>query len=353
MDEAQAEALSERIFTETVGGMGLLAVYLGHRLGLFKELANNGTVTVSQLAKRTQLSERYVREWLLAVATSGYVEADANGERFILPEEHAAVLADEDSPFFFGAFPGVLQGLAMAMEPLLEAFKSGGGVPYEDYGGHFREGVALSNRPMYQHEYAQKWIPAMPAIEAKLIQGARVADIGCGVGWSCIFLAKHFKKAIIDGFDLDEESIAEARQFAEQYGVSDRVQFHVCAIEELNTTAPYDLVTAFECLHDLPYPVNSLRRMREMASPGGTVFIADEAAGEGFSDNNDHPLGRFFYNVSVLHCLPQAMVFPDAVGTGTAISESTVRKYAYEAGFSSAKVIEIENPLFRFYQLTP
>ena len=167
MNEAQAEALSERIFTETVGGMGLLAVYLGHRLGLFKELANNGTVTVSQLAKRTQLSERYVREWLLAVATSGYVEADANGERFILSEEHAAVLADEDSPFFFGAFPGVLQGLAMAMEPLLEAFKSGGGVPYKDYGGYFREGVALSNRPMYQHEYAQKWIPAMPEIEAK------------------------------------------------------------------------------------------------------------------------------------------------------------------------------------------
>ena len=353
MDETRAEALSERIFTETVGGMGLLAVYLGHRLGLFKELANNGTVTVSQLAKRTQLSERYVREWLLAVATSGYVEADANGERFTLPEEHAAVLADENSPFFLGAFPGILHGLAMAMEPLLEAFKSEGGVPYEDYGEYFRESVSLSNRPMYQHDYAQKWIPAMPEIEDKLIQGARVADIGCGVGWSCIFLAKHFKKAIIDGFDLDEESIAEARHFAEQYGVSDRVQFHVCAIEELELTAPYDLVTAFECLHDLPYPVISLRRMREMASPGGTVFIADEAAGEGFSDNNDHPLGRFFYNVSVLHCLPQAMVFPDAVGTGTAISESTVRNYAHEAGFSSVKVIDIENPFFRFYQLTP
>jgi ubiquinone/menaquinone biosynthesis C-methylase UbiE len=353
MDEARAEALYERILTEMTGGMELLTVYLGHRLGLFKELANNGTVTVAQLTKQTQLSERYVREWLLAVATSGYVEADAYGERFTLPEEHVAVLADEDSPFFIGAYPGILQGLAMAVEPLLEAFKSGGGVPYEDYGGYFREGVALTNRPMYQHEYAQKWIPAMPEVEAKLNQGARVADIGCGVGWSCIFLAKHFKKAIIDGYDIDEESIAEARHFADQYGVSDRVHFHVCAIEEFKVTAPYDLVTAFECLHDMPYPVKALNRMREMASPGGTVFIADEGGEEGFSDNNKHPLGRFFYNVSVLHCLPQAMVFPDAIGTGTAISESTVRKYAYEAGFSSAKVIEIENPFFRFYQLTP
>ena len=353
MDEARAETLSERIFTETVGGMWLLALYLGHRLGLFKGLANSGTVTVSQLAKRTQLSQRYVREWLFAVATSGYVEADANGEIFTLPEEHAAVLADEGSPFFIGAYSGVLQGLAMAVDPLLEAFKSGGGVPYEDYGGHFREGVALTNRPMYQHESAQKWIPAMPEVEAKLNQGARVADIGCGVGWSCIFLAKHFIKAKIDGFDLDEESIAEARHFADHYDVSDRVHFHVCAIEEFKLTAPYDLVTAFECLHDMPYPVNVLSRMREMANPGGTGFIADEAGGEGFSDNNNQPLGRFFYNVSVLHCLPQAMVFPDAVGIGTAISESTVRKYAYEAGFSYTKVIEIENPLFRFYQLTP
>jgi ubiquinone/menaquinone biosynthesis C-methylase UbiE len=352
MDEARAEALSERLFTELIGGMGLLAVYLGHRLALFKELAKSGPVTVSQLAQRTKLSERYVREWLLAVATSGYLEADANGERFTLSEEHTAVLADEDSPFFMGAFPGVLQGLAMVIDPLLEAFKSGGGVRYEDYGKHLREGIALTNRPMFQHEYAQKWIPAMPDVEAKLRQGARVADVGCGVGWSSVFLAKHFEKTKIDGIDVDDESVAEARRIAEQQGVADRVQFHACTIEEFNVEAPYDLVTAFECLHDLPYPVQALSRMREMASPGGTVFIADEAAGEGFSDNNN-PMGRFCYNVSVLHCLPQALVFPEAAGTGTAISESTVRSYAYEAGYSNASVLEIENLFFRFYKLTP
>lgn len=352
MDEARAEAFSERLFTEMVGGMSLFALYLGHRLALFKELAMNGPVTVSQLAQRTKLSERYVREWLLAVATSGYVEADANGEIFTLSEEHAAVLADEDSPFFLGAYPGLLQGLALAIDPLLKAFKSGGGVRYEDYGKHLREAVALTNRPIFQHEYTQKWIPAMPDVEAKLRQGARVADVGCGVGWSSVFLAKHFEKVKIDGIDGDEESVAEARRIAEQQGVTDRVQFHACTIEEFNIEAPYDLVTAFECLHDIPYPVQALSRMREMASPGGTVFIADMAGGEGFSDNNN-ALGRFFYNVSVLHCLPQAMVFPEAVGTGTAISESTVRTYAYEAGYSNAAVLEIENPFYRFYQLTP
>ena len=355
MDEKRAEALNERMFTEMVGGMGLLAVYLGHRLALFKELAKSGSVTVSQLAQRTNLSERYLHEWLLAVATSKYVEADASGERFTLSEEHAAVLADEDSPYFIGAYPGLLQGLAMAIDPLLEAFKSGGGVRYEDYGKHFREGLALTGRPMFKHEYVQKWIPTMPDVEAKLKRGARVAEVGCGVGWSSIFLAKHFEMAVVDGIDVDEESIAEARRIADQQGVNDRVQFHACAIEEFkfNVASPYDLVTAFECLHDIPYPVQALSRMRKMASPGGTVFIADMAGGEGFSDNNNHPLGRFFYNVSLLHCLPQAMVFPEAAGTGTAISESTVRAYAHEAGYRKVSVLEIENPLYRFYQLTP
>ena len=352
MDEARAEALNGRIFTEIVGGLGLFAVYLGHRLGLFKELEKNGPVTVSQLARRMKLSERYVREWLLAVATSEYVETDAKGEKFHLPEEHAAVLADEDSPFFMGAFPGVLQGVAIAIDPLIEAFKSGGGVRYEDYGKHLREGVALTNRPMFQHDYTQKWIPAMPDVETKLRQGARVADVGCGVGWSSVFLAKYFEKAKIDGIDADDKSIAEARRIAARHGVADRVHFHVNTIEEFNIETPYDLVTAFECLHDLPYPVQALSRMREMANPGGTVFIADEAAGEGFSENKNL-MGRFCYNVSVLHCLPQAMVYPRAAGTGTAISENTVRTYAHKAGYSDVSVLEIENPFFRFYKLTP
>ncbi len=141
--------------------MSLFAVYIGHQLALFKELAKNGPVTASQLAQRTKLLERYLREWPLAVATSEYVEADANGERFALCEEHGAVLADEDSPFFLGAYPGLLQGLALVIDPLLAAFKSGGGVRYEDYGKHLREGVALTNRPIHQHEYAQKRAIAM------------------------------------------------------------------------------------------------------------------------------------------------------------------------------------------------
>lgn len=326
MNEARAEALSERLFTEMVGGMSLLVVYVGHRLALFKEMAESGPVTVMQLARRTNLSVRYVREWLFAVASSEYVEADAHGEKFKLSEEHAAVLADEDSPFFLGAYPGMLQGLAIAINPLLEAFKSGGGVRYEDYGKHFREAIALTGKPMFQHDYAQKWIPAMPDVEARLKKGASVADVGCGDGWSSVYLAKNFEKVTVDGIDIDEASIAEARRNAEQRGVTDRIRFHACAIEKFEVEAQYDLVTSFECLHDLSYPVQALSRMREIANPEGTVFIADMAGGDSFADNQNHPMGRFFHKVSVLHCLPQAMVFPESVGTGTAISESEIRK---------------------------
>jgi ubiquinone/menaquinone biosynthesis C-methylase UbiE len=192
----------------------------------------------------------------------------------------------------------------------------------------------------------------MADIETKLRQGARVAEVGCGVGWSSIFLAKHFNNVKIDGIDPDDKSIAEARRNAAQHGVADRVRFYLNTIEEFIVERPYDLVTAFECLHDLPYPVQALGRMREMANPGGTVFIADEAAGEGFSDNHNL-MGRFCYNVRVLHCLPRAMVFPQAAGTGTAMSENTVRTYAHKAGYSDVSVLEIENPFFRFYKLTP
>lgn len=352
MDNARAEALYERIFTEMTCGLGLLAAYLGYRLGLFKELAQSGPVTSTELAQRTSLSERYVREWLLAVATSEYVDVDKDGVKFTLPEEHAAVLADEGSPFFAGAFPGVLQGSAIVIDPLIEAFKSGGGVPYEDYGKHLREGVALSNRPMYEHEYAQKWIPAMPDVETKLRNGGRVADIGSGVGWSSIFVAEHFESIRVDGIDADIASVEEARQLAKARGLSERVKFHATTIEDFEIDEPYDLVTAFDCLHDMPYPVQMLSQMRKLASSNGVVFIADEAGGNSFSENQNLT-GRFLYNVSVLHCLPQAMVYPNAAGTGTAISESTVRKYAEEAGYSDVAVLNIENPFFRFYRLTP
>jgi ubiquinone/menaquinone biosynthesis C-methylase UbiE len=234
---------------------------------------------------------------------------------------------------------------------LIEAFHTGGGVPLEDYGMDFVEAQGFGTRPMFINDYVSKWIPAMPDIESRLKNGGRVAEVGCGIGWSAVALAKGFPRTRIDAIDSDEASIKEARRNAEESRVAGQITFHQSTVEEAPCQAPYDLVTAFECLHDMAYPVAALRRMRELAAPDGAVLIADEAVEDTLEDNCNF-MGHLFYNFSVLHCLPQALVFPNAAGTGTVITPSTVKKYATEAGFARVDILPIENPMFRFYRLT-
>jgi 2-polyprenyl-3-methyl-5-hydroxy-6-metoxy-1,4-benzoquinol methylase len=205
---------------------------------------------------------------------------------------------------------------------------------------------------MFVNDYTSSWVPAMPDVESKLKQSGRVAEVGAGVGWSSISMAKGFPKVKIDSIDIDGESIRQAKANAQKAGVADRITFHHSPIEKVGLTGSYDLVTAFECLHDMAYPIDALKKMRELAGTTGTVLIADEAAGDSLEENCNF-LGHLFYNFSVLHCLPQAMVFPGAAGTGTAIRPSKVQEYARAAGFQGVEVLPIENPFWRFYRLTP
>lgn len=193
---------------------------------------------------------------------------------------------------------------------------------------------------MFVNDYASKWIPAMPDVENRLSDGGRVADIGCGVGWSSVALAQGFPNVWIDALDLDVASIECARQNALQAGVADWIAFHLVPDEQAPLEGPYDLVTAFECIHDMSYPVPALRRMRELVGPEGAVLVADEAVGDSLEENRNF-FGHFF---SVLHCLPQAMVSPDAAGTGTVMRPSVLRDCAEQAGFTRMDVLPIENP---------
>lgn len=352
LDQAKIDAFSERLFGEVNAAMSCLNVHLGDRLGLFDAMVDTGPATPAALAERTALSERYLQEWLECMAVGGYLEYDGQTGKFSLPAEHAAVLVNRDHPAYAGAFLYWVPSLAGVLEPLIEAFRSGGGIPYEAYGSAALEAIGMGNRPMFVNDYVAKWIPTMPDIEARLQAGGRVADIGCGVGWSSIALAQGFLNVRIDALDLDEASIEQARDNAKQAGVADRISFHLAPAEEAPLTGPYDLVTAFECIHDMAYPVQALRRMHELVEPTGAVLIADEAVGDSLEENRNF-LGHLMYNFSVLHCLPQAMVFPDAAGTGTVIRPSVLRGYAKEAGFTRVDVLPIENPFWRFYRLRP
>jgi ubiquinone/menaquinone biosynthesis C-methylase UbiE len=352
IDQQKMEAFAERILAEVNNAMSTFNMYVGHKLGLYKTLAETGPVTSEELARKTGYVERYLKEWLSAQTAGGYVGYNAATRRFSLRPEHAAALVDQDSPVYMAPFVLFGPSTSATLPALIQAFRKGGGVSFQSYGQDCIEGIAYGNRPMYLHDLVEKWIPAMPDVHTRLQNGGRVADIGCGVGWSTISLARGYPNAQVDGIDVDAASIEQARATAEKEGVSDRVTFHNTPAEKARLEGPYDLVTAFECLHDMPYPVEALGKMRELAGPGRTVLIADEAAGDTLEENCNF-LGHFFYNVSVLHCLPQAMVFPDAGGTGTAIGPATVRRYAEQAGFTRVEVLDIENLFFRFYRLTP
>jgi 2-polyprenyl-3-methyl-5-hydroxy-6-metoxy-1,4-benzoquinol methylase len=352
IDQDKVDAFAERLFGDLNSGMTCVNLYIGHKLGLFEALHQSGPVTPRDFAQRTGNSERYMREWLCCLAAGHYIDYDASAEKFSLSGEHARVLIDPDDPSYALGVMGWIPSVMGALPMLMEAFRTGGGVPLDQYGMDFVEAQGFGTRPMFKNDYVSTWIPAMPDIHTRLQQGGRVAEVGCGIGWSSIALAQGFPSIRVEGIDPDEASIKEARRNAAQAGVSDRVIFHRSTVESAPCRGPYALVTAFECIHDMPYPVEALRQMRQLASPGGTVLIADERVADTLEENRNF-MGHLYYNFSVLHCLPQAMIFPNAAGTGTVITPSTMRRYAAEAGFIQVDVLPIENPMFRFYRLTP
>jgi SAM-dependent methyltransferase len=237
---------------------------------------------------------------------------------------------------------------------VVEAFRSGDGVPYADYGADLHEGQARFTRPMFDNLLASAWFPAVPAIHDRL-EGdppARVADLACGLGRSSIAIARGYPKVRVDGIDLDQASIARAEQFLPASGVEDRVAFHCRDAADPELSGRYDLVTIFEALHDMSHPVEVLRTACGLLSDGGRVLVGDERTAERFAlDAGD--VERLYFGFSVLHCLPVGMVGENPAGTGTVMREHTVRGYAREAGFTGFDVAPIENDFLRFYLLTP
>jgi 2-polyprenyl-3-methyl-5-hydroxy-6-metoxy-1,4-benzoquinol methylase len=217
-----------------------------------------------------------------------------------------------------------------------------------------RDSIARLNRPMFVNLLGTQWFPAVPDIDQRLRADppARVADIGCGIGWSSLSIARAYPNVTVDGIDLDEASIAEAQKNAAASGLDDRVNFVARSAADPMGRGEYDLVTAFETVHDMADPVGALRAMRALMAPGGAVFIADERAAEEFAAPGDD-VERWLYGWSVLHCLPVGMVDAPAAGTGAVMRPSTLRRYAVEAGFAGVEVLPIEHEFWRFYRLVP
>jgi 2-polyprenyl-3-methyl-5-hydroxy-6-metoxy-1,4-benzoquinol methylase len=355
--EQRRDALVERIFGSSIGFMEILSIYVGDRLGFYRALVNDGAATASELADATATNERYAREWLEQQAVAGILEvddADAQPEerRYRLPEGHDEVLLERDSLYFVAPFAQLMVGLTRPLPAVLEAYRTGGGVPYPEYREDMREGIAYANRPMFVNLMGTEWLPAVPDVHERLQADppARVADVGCGTGWSSISIARAYPKARVDGFDLDEDSIAEAKANAEAENFTDRVSFQVRDAADPELSGRYDLAIAIECIHDMGRPVEALRAMRSMVGNGGAVLVVDERVGEEFTAPSDE-IERLMYGFSIVHCLPVGMAEQPSAGTGTVMRPATLRHYATEAGFSGVEILPIENELWRFYRL--
>jgi 2-polyprenyl-3-methyl-5-hydroxy-6-metoxy-1,4-benzoquinol methylase len=350
------DALVERLFMNAVGAFDLISVYLGDRLGLYRALAENGPLTSSGLADAAKIHERYAREWLEQQAASSVleVEPDDGDRRFRLPEGHDEALLDVSTLNYIAPLGRAVVGSTRPLEALLAAFRSGDGVSYADYGEDLHESQAAFTRPMFENLLGKEWLPSVPELDARLRADppARVADVACGHGRSSIEIARAYPNARIDGIDSDHASIERAQEHLAGSGVEDRVTFHEHDAADARLQGRYDLVTIFEALHDMSYPVEVLRVARKLSADGGVVLIADERAGEEYTAPANE-IERLYYGFSVFHCLPVGMVGEGAAGTGTVMRPKTVRRYADEAGFTSCEVLPIEHDFWRFYLLRP
>jgi 2-polyprenyl-3-methyl-5-hydroxy-6-metoxy-1,4-benzoquinol methylase len=353
---ASRDALAERLFQAAVATMDLYGVYLGDRLGLYRALADRGASTSGELADDAQINERYAREWLEQQAAAGILtvdDADAAPEqrRFALPPGHDEVLLDETS-LSFGTSLAQSAVVYAPVDELVDAFRSGEGLTSDRFGPEAHLVQARSTRALFENLLGSEWLPAIPDVHERLTADppARVADVACGCGWSSIAIARAYPKVSVDGIDLDEASIEQARLNLAGTDVTDRVRFHNRDAAGAEFAHSFELVTIFEALHDMSRPVDVLEKIRVMLADDGSVLIADERTADSFRAPASD-LERLYYGFSILTCLPSGMVGPDAAGTGTVMRADTLRRYATEAGFSDVEVLPIEHDFWRFYLL--
>ncbi|MCV2490045.1 class I SAM-dependent methyltransferase [Geodermatophilus sp. YIM 151500] len=356
--EPSADEVADRVLAAALGAFDTLTVYLGDRLGWYRIMAGAGPLSPADLADRSGTNERYAREWLEQQAASEWlvvVEPDAPGgpRRFRLTDPAAEVLTDSSSLAYLAPLTRFVAAAAAQLPALAEAYRSGGGVSWAQFGSDARTGQADMNRPWYERKLAGA-LRGVPDLHELLDRsGTRIADIGCGEGWSTIALARAYPEATVRGYDPDAPSTAAATEHAGAGGLTDRVAFATADAATALPEAAYDAVFAFECLHDLPRPVEVLTAARRALRPGGVVVVMEEAAEEEFAT----PAGeveRLLYGFSTLVCLPDAMSHRPSAATGTVIRPGTVRAYAQQAGFAAVAVLPIEGfGFWRFYRLVP
>lgn len=350
---ATAEELAERLFGSLLGMVEVMAVHLGDRLGWYRSLVDDGPATAPELAARTGTHPRYAREWLEQQAVTGYLTLDRDGEPdervFSISPAAAEVMTDTASLNHLAPFARMFAGTGPTLPHLLAAYRTGGGVSWEQLGADVRESQADGNRPWFDSRLAPA-LAGVPDLHGVLARpGARILDVGAGGGWSTIALARAYPDADVTAVDIDLPSVELARANAAAAGVAIEVRHaDAAALDQ----ASYDVAFAFECVHDMSQPVEVLASVRRALAPDGCLVVMDEAVAESFAPDGDD-LERLMYGFSLLICLPDGMSRQPSAGTGTVMRPSVLRGYGDEAGFGRMEILPIEDfGFWRFYRLT-
>ncbi|MFJ8958058.1 class I SAM-dependent methyltransferase [Lentzea sp. NPDC102401] len=333
--EVDTDKLMQFVFraVDEVGAtLNAALVVMGDKLGYYRAMASGDPISPAELADRTGTAEPYAREWLNAQAAGSYVTYDPATSRYTLPIEHAVALTVEDSPAFLPGMFQIALGTVHDAGRVLDAARGGSGVGWHEHNTDVHLGCERFFRPNYAANLIEGWLPALDGVTAKLQAGARVADVGCGHGASTILMAQAFPKSFFTGSDYHPESIEIARERAAAAGVGDRVTFEVASAKEFSGR-DYDLVTMFDCLHDMGDPVGAARHVRDAVASDGTWMIVEPMAGDHVEDNLN-PVGRTYYGFSTLLCTPASLSQDVGLALGTQAGPARIRDVAVAGGFT-------------------
>jgi SAM-dependent methyltransferase len=335
VDENKLNQFIGQMLGDLGGASSVAMVRLGDALGLYEALHAGGPMTCTQLANTAKVNERYLREWLSHQAASNYLAYDPNAQTFSLPPEQAMVFANQDSPVYMMGGFDLMEALLDNRPKVQAAFKSGGGVAWGEQAGCMFCAVARFFRPGYHNNLVSAWLPALTGVTEKLEKGARVADVGCGHGWSTVEMAKAFPKSQFVGYDFHPDSIRDATAHAETHGVSKNARFEVGLAKDY-PGKDFDLVTCFDCLHDMGDPVGAAAHIRQSLKADGSWMVVEPMAGDTLQQNLN-PVGRLFYAGSTMICLPTSLSQEVGTGLGAQAGEKKLREVITSGGFKSVR----------------
>jgi 2-polyprenyl-3-methyl-5-hydroxy-6-metoxy-1,4-benzoquinol methylase len=351
MDKGKAKAFAEKVFSDMAGAMIAGMGYVGVKTGLFRAMAGKGPMRFEDVVRASELQPRYVEEWLKGMSCAGYLHHDPATQTYALSEEHAFLLASDETDHFMGGLFAMAPVLLRVAPDVARAFREGGGVRFEAFGPDGVAALDLVNRGQYEHRLTGYWLNAVPELSGRLAEGGRALDVGCGAGRVCMALARDFPKAAIVGIDPDAESIGQAKAAAAAAGLGDRIRFLVGTTADMVADGGYDLLTLCDCLHDFVAPERTLRDIRALLKPDGTLFIIEPKAGDRLEDNMT-PVGTMFYGFSIFHCLTQSLAGGGA-GLGTCLGPARTEALVREAGFRHVERLDIKSPVNLFYAARP